>query len=290
MDMLATIASSRRRFVGLLDLYPGAAAAYSLRALRASWLASAVVRVRRSSDNAESDFTAAQITDGTLTTWTGAGNGFVVTWYDQSGNTRNATQSTAANQPRIVNAGVLETGETGKPCVRFIDASGGAIGHYLAAAPYYAVDAQNVQAFSAYELAASGNFPIIEDADFNRGFLSAHNGISRSVRTATLRTGGNSVADGAALTLAQQYLRYDYADRTRVKTFLNGSGTATVNVADRNENFMSFTSVWIGNVNSAFAQSDIKKTELIRYTLTTTGEHPSRAGIEANINAYLGIY
>ena len=35
-------------------------------------------------------------------------NGFVTTWYDQSGNVRNITQSTAGNQPRIVTAGAVE--------------------------------------------------------------------------------------------------------------------------------------------------------------------------------------
>jgi hypothetical protein len=34
-------------------------------------------------------------------------NGFVETWYDQSGNGNNASQSTASNQPKIVDAGVL---------------------------------------------------------------------------------------------------------------------------------------------------------------------------------------
>lgn len=37
-----------------------------------------------------------------------AGNGFVSTWFDQSGNGRDLTQATAANQPRIVNSGVIE--------------------------------------------------------------------------------------------------------------------------------------------------------------------------------------
>jgi hypothetical protein len=41
-------------FIGLLDLFPGAAAAYSLRKLRAAYSGSAV-RVRRSSDNTEQD-------------------------------------------------------------------------------------------------------------------------------------------------------------------------------------------------------------------------------------------
>jgi hypothetical protein len=48
----------------------------------------------------------------------GAGNGFVRTWYDQSGNGRDATQATQANQPRIVNSGSVLT-QNGKPAVFF---------------------------------------------------------------------------------------------------------------------------------------------------------------------------
>ena len=53
----------------LLDVYPGAAAAYSLRALSASNIDQPVVGVRRSSDDAEQDFTAAEVADGTMTDW-----------------------------------------------------------------------------------------------------------------------------------------------------------------------------------------------------------------------------
>lgn len=96
----------QQKVKGLLDEFTGAAAAYSLRnlsVLRNPY----IVRVRRSSDNAEQDFTATQVTDGTLTTFCGAGNGFVRTWYDQSGNGCHAQQLTLANQPQIVSSGVL---------------------------------------------------------------------------------------------------------------------------------------------------------------------------------------
>lgn len=89
-----------------LDTYPGAAAAYSLRQLRANYT-NAVVRVRRSSDSAEQDFTSAQITNGTLLSFCGAGNGFVRTWYDQTANEFHATQTTPSIQPQIVSAGSL---------------------------------------------------------------------------------------------------------------------------------------------------------------------------------------
>jgi len=85
----------------LLDEYPNAAAAYSLRQLRTG--VTNVVRVRRSSDDAEQDFTAAQIAAEEDVTWVGAGNdGFVVTLYDQSTNGRNKTEATLAFQPWIV--------------------------------------------------------------------------------------------------------------------------------------------------------------------------------------------
>ena len=104
----------------LLDDYSGAAAAYSLRKLDKDYTGSAI-RVRRSNDNTEQDigFTASGDLDtASLKTFVGANSGFVTTWYDQSGNARNATQTTAANQPRVVNAGVVER-KNGKPMINY---------------------------------------------------------------------------------------------------------------------------------------------------------------------------
>jgi len=96
---------------GLIEQYPGAAAAYSLRALRNN--TGNVVRVRRASDNDEKDFTAEQIELGEMVNWVTEGSatadGFVETWYDQSGNGNDATQSVARNQPKIVSSGSLIT-------------------------------------------------------------------------------------------------------------------------------------------------------------------------------------
>ena len=100
--------------VYLLDAYGGASGAYSLRKLSAS--TTNVIRVRRSSDNTEQDFTPLGITDGTLTTFTGSGHGFVSIWYDQSGNGFNASQTTASNQPELVSSGSLIL-QNGKPAV-----------------------------------------------------------------------------------------------------------------------------------------------------------------------------
>jgi hypothetical protein len=112
-------AGSAPAFQGLLDLYPNAAAAYSLRKLRADY-SGAAVRIRRSSDSAESDigFLNNEFDSAAAQTFCGAGDGFVTTWYDQSANGYNATQTTAANQPQIVSSGsVINTNS--KPSLQF---------------------------------------------------------------------------------------------------------------------------------------------------------------------------
>jgi hypothetical protein len=95
----------------VLQIAPNAKAAYSLRSLTGG--DPKVVRVRRDTggaagDNDEQDFTVSGISSGALVDFVGSGNdGFVDTWYDQSGNGRNAVQATAGSQPKIVNSGSL---------------------------------------------------------------------------------------------------------------------------------------------------------------------------------------
>lgn len=92
----------------------GAAAAYSLRDLNdVLGNSNKVVQVRRSSDNAEKDFTASEI-GADLEDWVGALNdGFVKTWYDQSGNNNHVEQSDPTKQPQLVSNGrVIDAGVT----------------------------------------------------------------------------------------------------------------------------------------------------------------------------------
>jgi hypothetical protein len=95
----------------LLDTYTGAAVAYSLRKLRTDYSGNAI-RVRRT-DLAEEDIafdSNGDLDTTALLSFVGTGvldNGFITTWYDQSGNANNSTQSTALNQAQIVLAGAL---------------------------------------------------------------------------------------------------------------------------------------------------------------------------------------
>jgi hypothetical protein len=111
-------------YVGLLDSYPGAIAAYSLRKLTDTYTGFAI-RVRHSVTNAILDvgFKA----DGTLDTvplisFIGGNSGTIAIWYDQSGNGKNAEQQASNNQPHIIINGTLQT-NNGKPSLYYDGAS-----------------------------------------------------------------------------------------------------------------------------------------------------------------------
>jgi hypothetical protein len=101
----------------LLDSFPNATAAFSLRKLSTNYNGNCI-RVRRSSDNAEQDigFSGGLLDINTLLSFVGVENAFVTTWYDQSGNNRNATQTTASRQCRVVMNGDVVL-LNGKPCL-----------------------------------------------------------------------------------------------------------------------------------------------------------------------------
>lgn len=143
------------------------AAAYSLRRLRCAYSGNAI-RVRRSSDNATQDigFNAWGDLDTTgLKAFTGSSSAFVTTWYDQSGNSRNALQANAAFQPRIVNAGVIER-QGGMPAIRWLgigySLSTASFTGFSSAACYNAVAKVNVNASTGYNATVNkctSNFP-----------------------------------------------------------------------------------------------------------------------------------
>ncbi|WMW77322.1 arabinofuranosidase catalytic domain-containing protein [Flavobacterium sp. 20NA77.7] len=95
-------------------------AAYSLRLLRSGYTGNPAIRVRRSSDNTETNigFTNSGDLDETaLLAFTGSSDGFVTTWYDQSGNNNHAINTNTAAQPQLVFAGVVNK-MNNKPAIK----------------------------------------------------------------------------------------------------------------------------------------------------------------------------
>lgn len=103
----------------LLDAAPNAIRAYSLRLLKGSYTGN-LIKVRRASDNTEQDIglSGVSLDTSALQTFCAGTDGFITTWYDQSGNGVNATQTTSADQPKIVSSGTVIT-KNSLPSIHF---------------------------------------------------------------------------------------------------------------------------------------------------------------------------
>ena len=283
------VASQIQSFVGLLDTYPNAAAAYSVRKLRAAYTGSAI-RVRRSSDNTETDigFSSAFGLDTTsLSSFCSGTNGFVTTWYDQSGNARNSTQANALNQPQIVSAGSVITKGI-KPAIDF-----NGISHNLITPDYLStsltqlfitsvIDAVNTtgvkEIFSHYNFVGDQRsfFYTIRDSNFS--FNGSQDGTSNNLHR--YDSSGSVVND---------YLLYSaVVDTTilqKVQFYKNNSAltsTSILPVGTLNSIYNGTADFEIGNGNYSGTIQ-----ELIFYT---SNQSSNRTGIETNINTYYAIY
>jgi len=256
--------AGRLKVLGLLDEYSGAAAAYSLRSLSAGTIY--VVKVRRSGDNAELDFTATEVSDGTLASWVTAGggteDGFVTTWYDQSGNTNNATQATAANQPKIVSSGSLIT-ENGKAAILPNDLTDFLlVSSFSGSADFWMFSVIKVtQSFSAIVYGDNGGkYPII----FQDG--SSNSVVSNNSGTPVYYKNGSVVS---------------YATRDEAHDDFLTQSSLTID-ADTS----SHTNMYIGSYDAGLIGMS-KTQELIIYH---SDQSANRTDIEGNINDYYNIY
>lgn len=251
----------------VLEPFGTPAAAYSLRYIYPTIYSGNVVLVRRSSDNAEQGFTPEEITDGTLTTFTGAGDGFVKTWYDQSGNSRNATQTISAQQPKIVNSGSLNT-LNGKPALLLVSTSNNwldvsASGNWQ----FFMTVINNTDSpnFSSFEAIVSGDSSAASDSGLQaEGATKNFYTSSTWYNTVYL----NGVLKGFANILPT------INNQSLVTAYHTSSvGTKTLRFfVDRN--FIG-SRHWSGNVQEILIYDSNKATD--------------RAAIESNIAAYYGI-
>ena len=267
-------------FTGLLDDYPNAAAAYSLRKLSGAYTGSAI-RVRRSSDNTEQDigFVDNELDTSALTTFCSGTNGFVKTWYDQSGNGYDATQTTAANQPQIVSSGSVIL-ENGKPSLDF-DGSNDLL--------QYSGEILNQGSFVGFCVVknnkTSGVGRIFDQSNINGG--------------AILTNGGGANAEILGITSAGAIImtdsQYYTAQVLQVGQVLSGNSKLRINAVDKVTNSTTFT--MSGNTGINFVIGDnsppsgnLLNANLQEIVIYTTNNNSNITGIETNLNDFYSIY
>jgi hypothetical protein len=264
----------------LLDDYSGAAAAYSLRKLRNAYTGSAI-RVRRASDNTEQNigFVNNELDTSALTTFCSGTNGFVTTWYDQSGNARNATQSTAANQPQIVSSGSVIL-ENGKPALQF----DGSNDHLR---------------FLGSTITSINNVSLITvSGEINNGISTQFLytiGLPTTSKAMGLAYTSNENINlfawgGADTTSTSSYLNQilSFATINTVNTSLSVNSTNTVTNTLTSSISIEDSSMWI-STRPQLVQLYLngKCQELISYY---NNQSSNRTGIETNINDFYSIY
>lgn len=155
-DLFLEFDATSSYYVGPGDVVEGATAFWGLRAYSATSIGMNVVRLREDGGNTEQDFVS--ITGGGLdlsaiSTFKGANNLFIVTFYDQSGNGYDATQSTSSQQAQFT--------------LSAVGALPGA--DYIAASNHQYVIDSGFTAPTPFSLSVVGNAPT--DAGGNHDFV-----------------------------------------------------------------------------------------------------------------------
>ena len=294
---------------GLINIYTGALAAHSVARQLSSTYTGALIRVRRSSDNAEQDIgqvlsnTSTYVLDvAAMETFVGAGDGFVVTMYDQSGNTRDATQATAAIQPQIIVSGVTQTlGANNRPAARYATASA----QQLATAAY-SHGTKQVAAFIAlrkgsdavaaipFGFGASGGgqngcwrlWAPVTDLGPNVGFQTQGNSNPAAVTLASVTASLNLVLGAIASHETPQGVYQIRANRSltassSVSAATGASGTLTATFSTRALQFGSATFAGIGRPFEGLIGEGL--------VYGTMAAHSASAGIDLNMMTFWGI-
>ena len=181
----------------LLDLVSSLSrySAYSVRRLTTSY-AGDCLRVREDGGDTEADipFNGNSIDQAAIISHCGANNGYVTTWYDQSGNEKNITQSTAANQPLIFNGSAVSTDDNGNVQLQF-DGANDSLKYQEGNA-----GANDTSEIWVGEIATNNRFDYCwGGGDFGAGqgyaVLLNNNGVDRIVLSYDLSTGNKPLVD-----------------------------------------------------------------------------------------------
>jgi hypothetical protein len=265
-------------FTGLLDTYGSSAAAYSLRNLSSTYTGP-LIRVRKDTTGQPEmdiygDYYGNLDTVG-LKNFVGAGNnGFVTVWYDQSGNARNATQTTAASQRRIVVSGTIQR-ENGKPVI--ID--GSVFSGYTIT--YFDVS-QNWYVFSTVKPSTVASQQVTIGHLGPGGVIGQiYLGFGRSSRQYLTWYNAYLSNSTNALTTNQQLLTYFKTGTTSNWSygyFTNGAANGSFTNSGNPPNIT--TNFGLGSFYSP----------MIEFIIYTSNQSSNRTGIENNINSYYSIY
>ena len=257
--------------VGLLDSYPGAFGAYSLRKLRQEYTGNAI-RVRRNSDGQKKDIgfdLDGNLDTATLQTFAGADSAFVEVWYDQGLTSNHITQVTPSQQPRIVNSDGNVVVSNDKPALFF--------------------DAINDNVMSGNNI-SSQNITIITVADATGALVSmidSYNDgheIFASTNECRLQTNATDLVVTESQLMAPRRLVFGSYDGSEQLLSIDGDVVTQAAVEVLNYS-QPITIGQRSQTGANFLDGTVQ--EVIVYN---SDQSATRTGIESNINTHYSIY
>ena len=267
-------------FTGLLDTYSGAAAAYSLRQLSSTYEGDAIV-VRRASDNTTQSigFVDNELDTTSLESFCSGTDGFVTTWYDQSGNGNNATQGSAAAQPQIVSSGSTILSNA-KPSLQF-DGSAD-----FMTTPSVALSTNNIALFNVFKLNSSTFATWFSYGGYvSNGFLiqRPNNSFVRYAVSGTSYQDFNDTSSLPSTTNQILLSLIDYDSNSSVYIDNVSQGTKSISVSLNSSN-----TIELGRrADNATQYTPMNAQEFVFYPIDQSS---NRTGIETNINDFYTIY
>jgi hypothetical protein len=256
---------SQNRYIA--DEISSVLCAYGLKKLKSSYTGNCI-DIRRSSDSAYQTigFSGDNIDTAAITSFVGANSGYVRYWYDQVGS-YNFGQTTTANQPRLVNAGTIDSNG-----LMFVDSTDSMTSSDIAAS--------TIGVAIGFKL---GNTPanntdnyVIHKNNYNEFAINPQQ-VSSALRTRGTFADASSAyhdVDGILSTSANMFVINDFSGSThRIK--VNGGTAVTQSVSGTIKNGTAvwslsagYSSKYIGNINfvlmktGAFTNDEIKKLEV----------------------------
>ena len=269
--------SSTPSFTGLLDEYSGAAVAYSLRLLSSTYSGNAIRVTTDGTDSADIGFVNNELDTATLEAFANGGDAYVSTWFDQSGNGKNATQSALGNMPKIVSSGST-INKNGKPTLEFDS---------LSSQDFNVSISINTTAYSNFIVEASDEAPNTS--------TQVMYGVSGTVFWSRLRSidlesrvsasPSINLDDDFAYTTSQQYLISIMNGASQGAHYIDGTIGNKSPKDTSTSGGISASSLKLGSNGGSHFNGKIQ--EMVFYF---SDESSNRTGIETNINDFYNIY
>jgi hypothetical protein len=241
------------------------------------------IRVRRASDNTEQDigFDGADLDTAAITTFCTGTDCFIKTWYDQSGNGNDGTQSTTASQPKIYDSSTGVLLDNAVPALTF----DGTDDHLT-----FPLTHANNTFYTVFMVRKSSDGTAVSLSSATSATLWAD--ISETSNSNVLSN--NFATDGAAFgifykngvqafsssTTRTQYKAAMY-DGNQILLTILGNGTQTSTTS---------TSMFLGRYQaSGYSYAGTVQCLLV-YQSATANKSTDRAAIETALNDYFNVY